>query len=119
MHAFDAQEAAGRDEPLPAAIAADSVDEFLTVSLGSSGPWPHQPARIALRASAGPQWLVDLSEKGAVVVTDGAEQDSGAWLAGRASDLLLVLYARLGLDAVQVGGDRALVRQLIDWAPRD
>ncbi len=123
VHARDAQEAAGNAEPIPAAIAADSVDEFLAVSLGSSGTWPHQPARIALRASDGPRWLVDLGEKGATVVPADAvpagSPDPAMSLTGAASDLLLVLYGRVSPDAVQVTGERSLLRQLADWVPRD
>ena len=123
VHARDAQEAAGRAGELPAVIATDGVAEFLTVGLGASGPWPHEPARIALRAGEGTGWLLDLGEKGAVIAAPdagaGRLPDPAAWLAGSASDLVLVLYGRLGLDAVQVDGDRGLVQQLIDWGPRD
>jgi len=123
VHARDAQEAAGHPEVIPAVIATDGVAEFLVVGLGSCGPWPHEPARIALRASEGAEWLLDLGEQGAVVADPdtGARilPDPAASLAGSASDLVLVLYGRLGLDAVQVGGERSLVQQLIDWGPRD
>jgi len=40
-------------------------------------------------------------------------------LTGTASDLLLVLYDRLGPDAVQVSGEPGLLRQLIDWVACD
>lgn len=123
VHARDAQEAAGHAEPLPGPIAIDSVDEFLTVSLGSSGPWPYPPVRIALRASDGPEWLVDLGDKGSAVAGadggTGIQPEPAVSLTGSASDLLLVLYARLGPEAVQISGDQRLVRQLIDWVPRD
>jgi len=123
VHARDAQEAAGQAEPLPGPIATDSIDEFLTVSAGSSGPWPYPPVRIALRATDGPEWLVDLGEQGAVVAAAdagaGTHPEPAASLTGSASDLLLVLYARLGPEAVRISGDQGLVRQLIDWVPRD
>jgi uncharacterized protein (TIGR03083 family) len=123
VHARDAQEAAGRAEPLPALIAADGVDEFLTVCLGACGPWPYQPARVLVRATGGPEWLLDLGEKGAIVTAPGtgagSSPEPAASLAGSASDLVLVLYGRLGLDAVQVDRERVLVQQLIDWGPRD
>lgn len=123
VHARDAQEAAGHAEPLPALIATDGVDEFLTVCLGACGPWPYQPTRIALSAGDGPAWLLDLGEQGAVLAGPGADPaappEPAARLAGNASDLVLILYGRLGLDAAEVGGDHGLVRQLIDWGPRD
>jgi uncharacterized protein (TIGR03083 family) len=125
VHARDAQEAGGHAEPLPALIGTDGVDEFLTVCLGACGPWPLAPARVAVRAAAGPEWLLDLGEDGVVVTAlPGAAGSSpapepAASLAGSASDLVLVLYGRLSPDAIEVGGDRSLVDQLIDWGPRD
>lgn len=127
VHARDAQEAAGRAEPLPALVAADGVDEFLTVCLGACGPWPYPPARVALRSGEGAEWLLDLGDKGAVLAAPDSGPDTGAdfapdaavTLTGSASDLVLVLYGRLGLDAVEVSGAEALARQLIDWGPRD
>lgn len=123
VHGRDAQEAAGHPEPVPAAIATDSVDEFLAVSLGSAGAWPHQPARVSLRATEGPEWLIDLGEQGALVVSADAEAagrpEPAMSLTGNASDLLLILYDRIGSEAAAVSGDRGLLRQLIDWAPRD
>ncbi len=65
VHAWDAQEAAGKPEPIPAAVAVDSIPEFLQVSLGSLGPWPHRPARLALSATDGPTWTLDLTPTGA------------------------------------------------------
>lgn len=123
MHARDAQEAAGHAGPLPAVVAADGVEEFLTVCIGACGPWPHRPARIAVRASEGPAWQLDLSEQGAVVVAaapgPAATPEAAASLSGTASDLVLFLYGRLGQEAVQVGGDGGLVRQLTAWASVD
>jgi len=121
VHARDAQEAAGRAEPLPALIGTDGVDEFLTVCLGACGPWPQAPARVAVRAAGGPEWLLDLGEKGAVVTAPaaGSSPEPAASLAGSASDLVLVLYGRLSPDAIGVGGDRGVIEQLIDWGPRD
>jgi uncharacterized protein (TIGR03083 family) len=65
VHARDAQETAGHAGPLPVVVATDGVSEFLTTCLGACGPWELPPAQIALRASEGPSWLLDLSEKGA------------------------------------------------------
>jgi hypothetical protein len=125
VHARDAQQAAGHAEPLPALIGTDGVDEFLAVCLGACGPWPYEPARVAVRAAGGPQWLLDLGEKGAVVSARAAAAGSptapepAATLSASASDLVLALYGRLSLDAIGIDGDRVVVEQLIDWGPRD
>lgn len=63
-----ALKAAGRPEPLPAAVAVavavDAIDEFLTVEYGTCGAWPHSPARVALHTAEGPSWLLDLTPAG-------------------------------------------------------
>jgi hypothetical protein len=46
VHAYDARETIGRPEPVPAGVAVDAIDEFVVVSLGSCGAWPHRPARV-------------------------------------------------------------------------
>lgn len=115
VHARDAQETVGTPEPIPAGIAVDAIDEFLVVSLGSRGEWPHRPSRIALSAIEGPHWLVDLTPAGA---TSGpaASGEPVATLRGPASDLLLAIYQRIPLDDLTVEGDRAAVRELLDWS---
>ena len=114
VHAYDAQDAAGRAEPVPAAIAVDAVPEFLQVSLGSLGKWPHRPARLALSAVEGPTWLLDLTPEGAT--PDPAPSgEPVATVRASASDLLLILFKRIGLDAVTITGDRAVVGELLSW----
>jgi uncharacterized protein (TIGR03083 family) len=120
VHARDAQETAGYAEPLPEAIATDGVAEFLTTCLGACGPWKLAPAQIALQASGGPSWLLDLSEKGAVVIPgEPAGSPPTAAATGSASDLVLALYGRVDLGTLQLSGDRGVLGQLIEWGPRD
>jgi uncharacterized protein (TIGR03083 family) len=121
VHAWDAQQTAGRAEPLPAGTAADAVDEFLSVSLGAAGSWKSPAARVGLTADEGPSWLIDLAESGAAATRGEvtAVPPPGAVLAGSASDLLLTLFGRLDPGALRITGDRDLVRRLLDWAPTD
>ncbi|MGA5300563.1 maleylpyruvate isomerase family mycothiol-dependent enzyme [Nucisporomicrobium flavum] len=114
VHAYDAQEAVGRAEPIPAAVAVDAVPEFLQVSLGSLGAWPHRPARIALSAVEGPTWLLDLTPKGATA-DPAPSGDPVATIRASASDLLLVLFKRVGVEAVTVTGDPSAVDELLSW----
>jgi uncharacterized protein (TIGR03083 family) len=118
VHAFDAQDAAGRAEALPGDVAADGVGEFLTVSMGTMGAWPHEPGRVALAAAGASAWLVHLSEAGAraAEVTPGAgPAEADAWVRGTASDLVLGLYGRNLRDALTIEGDRELATQLLTW----
>jgi uncharacterized protein (TIGR03083 family) len=78
VHARDAQQAAGRPEPLPSAVAADGLDEFLTVLLASSGPWPHRPARVRAGRGRGGR-LAGRARPG------GSGQHCGGLAAGRRS----------------------------------
>lgn len=113
VHAYDAQATVGRPEPVPTAIALDSVAEFLTVSYGTSGPWPHRPARVGWHTGEGPSWCLELSPHGA-----GLRDDDGlrtATVHGTASDLLLALQGRIPLSRLGVEGDRSLVDALLAW----
>lgn len=117
VHAWDAQDAAGRPEPLPEVAAADSISELITVSFGSLGAWPHSPAQLALRSSEGGQWLVGLSEAGAVLA--GAQGDPAVTIEGSASDLVLYLYKRIPARQVKITGDASLAERLLAWLPTD
>ncbi|MEV0901944.1 maleylpyruvate isomerase family mycothiol-dependent enzyme [Actinoplanes sp. NPDC049802] len=118
VHAYDAQEAIGRPEPLPAAVAVDGVSEFLTVCLGSLGAWPHRPARVAFQAIEGPSWTLDLSPAGARA-DPPASGEPVTRIQATASELVLVLYRRIPLTDVRVDGDRAVADQLCAWSKMD
>ncbi|HEV8222245.1 MAG TPA: maleylpyruvate isomerase family mycothiol-dependent enzyme [Streptosporangiaceae bacterium] len=121
VHAWDAQQTAGRSEPLPAEAAVDAVDEFLSVSLGAAGSWKSPAARVGLAADEGSSWLIDLTESGATATRGEvtAVPPPGAVLAGSASDLLLALFGRLDPGALRMTGDADLIRGLLGWAPTD
>ncbi|GIF21330.1 uncharacterized protein (TIGR03083 family) [Actinoplanes tereljensis] len=118
VHGYDAQESAGKPEPLPAAIAVDGVAEFIQVGLGASGPWPHRPARIAFSATEGPSWVLDLSPSGARL-NPAASGDPVATVHGSASDLVLALYGRVPFDDLRVDGDRSVLAELLAWQPSE
>ncbi|MEU4236460.1 maleylpyruvate isomerase family mycothiol-dependent enzyme [Actinoplanes sp. NPDC026619] len=118
VHAFDAQESAGKPEPLPAAIAVDGVAEFIQVGLGASGPWPKRPARIVFSATEGPSWVLDLSPSGARL-NPAASGEPVATVHGSASDLVLALYGRVPFDDLRVDGDRSVLTELIEWQPSE
>ncbi|MCM2576884.1 maleylpyruvate isomerase family mycothiol-dependent enzyme [Streptomyces meridianus] len=121
VHARDAQETVGRTEPLPAGIAADAISEFIEVWLGSLGPWPYAPARLALYAGEGTSWLLDLGPDGAALLTpeDGALAAADARVHGSASDLLLALYGRVPAGSLRTEGDPEQVKRLLSWPTAD
>lgn len=118
IHAYDAQQAVGRPEPVPTAVALDGVAAFLAVSHGTAGQWPHPPARVDLRAAEGSRWSVELSPSDSAVAHGGEKAQSVA-LHGTASDLLLALNRREPLDRLRVEGDRAAAERLLAWPNLD
>ncbi|HEX3750357.1 MAG TPA: maleylpyruvate isomerase family mycothiol-dependent enzyme [Streptosporangiaceae bacterium] len=113
VHAFDAQLATGTPRPIPAVAAIDGIAEFISVSHGTAGPWPHEPARIGLHAAEGESWLLDLTAPGAHVI-DG-QHETAADLYGPVSNLLLTLHGRLPLNSLRSEGDRATLENLLRW----
>jgi uncharacterized protein (TIGR03083 family) len=119
VHAWDAQQAAGRPLPLPADAAADGVAEFITAGLGSMGAWPHAPGRVALLADDDDGgWPLDLGPAGAALAA-GPGSGAAATIRGTASDLVLYLYGRDTAAPVRTEGDSGLVSELAKWAPTD
>jgi hypothetical protein len=119
VHRADADLATGRSparDSVPPAMAADAVDEFLEVMLPRqqrrapaadlSGTLHLHATDDAMPAGAG-EWLLALSPT-SCDVTRGHEKGDVA-LRGPAYDLLLVLYNRLGPDAVEAHGDERLL----------
>lgn len=120
VHAYDAQAAVGAPQPVPTAVALDGIAEFVAVTLGSSGAWPHPAARIGLHTAEGPSWLLELGHRGVRPLgadADGAATDAA--LHGTASELLLALYVRLPWEGLRVEGDRALLGHFLEWPSLD
>jgi uncharacterized protein (TIGR03083 family) len=121
VHAFDAQQAGGRSQPLPPAVAADGVGEYLTVELLTNGPWPYQPATVVLETGAGGSWVLDL-ETPAVTVLLGDEHGSAkptATVTADPSDMVLAFYRREPIGKLQIEGATELVPQLLNWPNLD
>jgi len=115
VHRWDAQAAVGQTTPLSAELAADGVDEYLDVWLPRAEQRDDTPSgTVHVHATdADGEWLVRLDE-GTVVLTRAHARGDVA-LRGRAEDLLLVLWRRRPLDAVEVLGDRTLAEDLLAW----
>jgi uncharacterized protein (TIGR03083 family) len=105
VHRVDAELVAGTAAPLHPDVADDGVAEFLEVMLDV--PKGTVLAPVLLRASdTGGQWRVGGEPA-------GPPASPAATIGGTASDLVLVLYGRVGLDAVTVDGDREAVDALL------
>lgn len=119
VHRVDVELAHAAETPVDALLAADGIDEVLTVML--AGDWSDFPVEAAagkvVDLSAGARtWRIHL-EPAYVTVTDHAADPSIAdgadvVLAGDPSDLLLWLWGRAPLDRLTVEGDPDVVEAL-------
>ena len=113
VHRWDIQNAAATSPPAPIdpEAASDSIDELLAVTL----PWTVNatkplPGSVHIHCTdTDGEWLVHPDGRVEAVHAKG---DTA--LRGTASDLLLAAYNRVGVDAIEVIGDDALARQLIE-----
>ena len=121
VHALDAQQAAGRPEPLPPAVAADGVGEHLAVELPTNGAWPHDPARIVLAAGDGGTWLLDLGRPGVKVSRQAGAVPAAvaATITGSPEDFVLAFYRRKGSAGLHVTGDAKALERLLEWPSLD
>jgi uncharacterized protein (TIGR03083 family) len=97
VHRWDAQSATGTQQPLPVELADDAVDEFL---------WLARQLRDTARAIA-----LHATDTGNTYATGPAP---AATVSATASDLFLLCYRRIGLDAVFVEGDRRVLDAFLE-----
>ncbi len=98
VHRYDAQSAGGTPDPLDALLADDGVDEFCWLARQLRGSTP-----IAFRTTD--------TAHGFSAAVSGFEPV--ATVSASASDLVLLLYGRVPLDAVAVDGDRSVVEAFL------
>lgn len=121
VHCADAHMAAGSEVVMPAELAADAIDEWLTVMSTLMAGQPDRrltalpPGRSLRVLATDPnlavtgEWLVTHADDGVRVSQD--DDDADVTLSGDAADVLLVLLGRLPAshEAVRVSGDHALL----------
>lgn len=125
IHRWDVESAAGTPRPIDALLAADGVDEALSVALPRAaerfGDPPRLRGPLAIQAiDTGHRWLLDPSRDGhppsVARPADGDGIASAATLSGTATDLLLSLWRRIEPTDLTVAGDPQVVEDL--WAGR-
>ena len=120
VHTYDAQLTVGAPLPLPREVVLDGVEEFLTTISTTTVAWPHEPAAVDYHATEGRSWRNRLSDDGArlsrLSTPDTVPADASA--RGTASDLVLSLYDRIPLDALELDGNRRIFDQLVAWDPQ-
>jgi uncharacterized protein (TIGR03083 family) len=111
IHRWDAEAAAGESRPIDADLAVDGVEEFLDGFLPRSlgrRPDADLGGSIHLHATDRPgEWLVRIAP-GTVDVRRVHDKGDAA-VRGTASDLLLWLWGRAGVNRLDVFGDPGVV----------
>jgi uncharacterized protein (TIGR03083 family) len=123
VHHWDAAHAAGVDFDVDPAVAADSIEEFLTFSV-SNDDGPIDPPGVTLGGPLGLQCLdvnrswtvVDGDKMSTVRFAEGVE-DGTPLIVGTSSDLLLWLYSRVELESDQLAA--ALVTRFRELCSTD
>ncbi|MGA6167923.1 maleylpyruvate isomerase family mycothiol-dependent enzyme [Amycolatopsis magusensis] len=114
VHAWDALLAAGRDEPIGRDLAVDGIDEFLTHFLHDS-PAEDLGGSVHLHATDGPgEWTIAHDGDGWQVTREHGKGTAAA--RASASDLLLLLWQRRDVSAVETFGDPAVLARLLKSA---
>jgi uncharacterized protein (TIGR03083 family) len=110
VHRWDMQSAAGQaPDPIEPAVAADSIDEFLTHSLPYALREGDLTGSVHLHCTdTDGEWIV---QPGGAVEAVHAKGDVA--LRATASDLLLALYQRIPLDQLDVVGDATVAEDFV------
>jgi uncharacterized protein (TIGR03083 family) len=119
MHRYDAELGAGAPSPIePPDLARDGVDELLDTFLPASDEPPSGDSTVHLHQTDGDgEWVLTLGPDGVKVEHGHAKCDAAVRATG--SDLVLLLWGRIGPDDVEVLGDRAPLESLLAEPDRD
>ncbi|HSQ37367.1 MAG TPA: maleylpyruvate isomerase family mycothiol-dependent enzyme [Acidimicrobiia bacterium] len=114
VHRWDAERAAGRPFTIDPALAADSIDEFFehTGVARREGAEAVGGAVHLHATDADGEWTITEDAAGTLVVERGHRRGDTAVRAA-ASDLLLLLYRRIGPGAVEVHGDTGVLARFV------
>ena len=114
VHRWDAELAAGDDPLIGGTFASDGIDEFLFQMIGRVSPGAGAAGgSVHLHCTdVDGEWTVRPQADGSLAVTREHAKGDAA-IRGAASDLLLVLWRRLPLEAVDVIGDADVAERFI------
>jgi uncharacterized protein (TIGR03083 family) len=110
IHRVDAELAAGRRSPIDPALAADGVDEMLTLMYAADEPVPADAPVVEVRTGdTADRWWVQVGGPVIGLAVSREEQASTAEISGLAADLDCWLWNRAPVGEIRRSGDpRAL-----------
>ncbi len=119
VHRYDVEHAAGMVGPIDSDLAADGVDELLSVgmvrSMNPAKEFKYPEGSLHLHRTDGEgEWLLVPSADGLVVTREHAKGDVAVRAAAR--DLLLYLWGR-GADNLDIFGDQDLAKAWSEVSP--
>lgn len=114
VHSVDAHHGAGAGFEVESSLASDGIDEFLFVHLPQQREGqPSIGGSVHLHCTdVDGEWMVREADVTSLVVTREHAKGSCA-IRGRAHDILMALWRRSTLDAVEVIGDIALAERFV------
>ena len=121
VHTYDAQVTVGSPQPLPAEVALDGVEEFLSTCVATTSAWPHKPTAFDFHATEGRSWRLTLDDTGARVtrLPVVGPDAPGVSVHGTANELVLFVYDRIPGDTLRIDGDATLFDLLREWEPEE
>ena len=114
VHRWDAEQAAGSEQPIEPILAADGVAEIFDTFVPSQEEQPTGTEEtVHLHQTDGNgEWLVTLTPTGVEFAEGHDKGDSAA--RGTGSSLLLALWGRIPLSKLETFGNDALLNNLLD-----
>ncbi|MGH9296676.1 MAG: maleylpyruvate isomerase N-terminal domain-containing protein, partial [Acidimicrobiales bacterium] len=120
VHRVDVEAAFGPPSPISAEVARDGIEElielFLPEEVGTLPPGGIGGTLHLHESGGGGEWLLDLDQGRAEV--ERRHGPAAASIVAPASDLLLFLWNRRGVDGLDVEGDVEVARRwgrLLSW----
>jgi uncharacterized protein (TIGR03083 family) len=107
IHRWDLENALGEPEPFAPALAADAIDEYLTIVPFNATAADGARGTVHLHTTdTDGEWLLRLGDTGVQVTREHAKGDVA--LRGPASDLLLAVTGRRPPSSVEIYGSESL-----------
>ncbi|MFN8022648.1 MAG: maleylpyruvate isomerase family mycothiol-dependent enzyme [Acidimicrobiales bacterium] len=116
IHRWDAEQAAGLDTGVEPHLASDGIDEFLMWFADEpreGAPAPGGSVHLHCGDVPG-EWTVRLNDEGTYDI-ERAHAKGDCALRGSASDLLLALWRRRGIDTIDVVGDAEVAARFVAY----
>jgi uncharacterized protein (TIGR03083 family) len=118
MHRWDAENALGAARPIePTELAVDGIDEFFDTQIAEDFLGPGGESICLIASDAPARWVASVADGSVTCVR--AEGGADATVRAAASDLLLMLWRRIGPFDLDVAGDRAALARFLGRADLD